>query len=752
MIRKLTIALAMSLIMASGHAFTVELPLFDDQQRSLVVIVIPQDPDKGEQVAARELVEHLDLLGSAPPEQVQLDVADAERVAAEIRDARRVPIVLGRAAVDALRPGLEGVGDDGFRLRVDAGIVRVAGLSSSGTLNGVYELLEQLGFRWFMPGDIGRTLPLDDDPRALSVQDMVQMPSFSGRRLKGADEAWTRRNRFGGVTPPAQLAMAIPTSFEEQPELYALVDGQRMAGGRGDRQLCLSNPGTIEAMAERARATRDRWVPMGNRGPKCECDDCRALDPPGRYGPFTGGINVTDRYVRFGNRVLESIEDEDPDQRLSLQVIAGHVLPPVAVRGHDRLDVTAWTVARCRIHGAGNPICPDRMMVARHTAEWIQRIGGRYHERTAWGNVSGPGVLFPQVHRFRSELPYYHSIGVAGFTIAAYPNWVSENPSSYIGARLLWDHEADVDALLADFYRRYYGPAAGPMQAYHELIETTMRDADHHTGSAIDMPHIYPLSVRTQARERLEQARARTEPGPYRQRVAMVLLALDYCDAFLDMIERRDRHDHAGAVEALDRAHAIGQRLRTDFEIPLLAEASPRYLDRIFGDIVRQGHRCTGERGDLVAGLDDRWAFLTDPDGIGEALGLHRGETTGGNWQSIRGWSSSWSSQGLHYYRGDAWYRQSVDVPAAFEGRQMMLWVGGVDDRARVWVNGHLLGDSPARTFSPFEFDATAAIKPGDANVIVIRTRSRTLEEVGTGGLLAPVLIYAPKTPEPRPP
>ena len=53
------------------------------------------------------------------------------------------------------------------------------------------------------------------------------------------------------------------------------------------------------------------------------------------------------------------------------------------------------------------------------------------------------------------------------------------------------------------------------------------------------------------------------------------------------------------------------------------------------------------------------------------------------------------------------------------------------------------LGNSPGAAFYPFEMDATAAAKPGK-NTLVICVSNQIVNELGTGGLVAPVLLYAP--------
>ena len=55
----------------------------------------------------------------------------------------------------------------------------------------------------------------------------------------------------------------------------------------------------------------------------------------------------------------------------------------------------------------------------------------------------------------------------------------------------------------------------------------------------------------------------------------------------------------------------------------------------------------------------------------------------------------------MRYYKGLAWYRQALDVPAEFAGKRVFLWCGGVDEKAKVWVNGKVIGVSHGAAFYP---------------------------------------------------
>ena len=55
-----------------------------------------------------------------------------------------------------------------------------------------------------------------------------------------------------------------------------------------------------------------------------------------------------------------------------------------------------------------------------------------------------------------------------------------------------------------------------------------------------------------------------------------------------------------------------------------------------------------------------------------------------------------WSDVGLGDYDGTVWYRRSVEVPASWVGKNLVLELGPADDMDRVWANGALIGETKA--------------------------------------------------------
>jgi hypothetical protein len=99
-------------------------------------------------------------------------------------------------------------------------------------------------------------------------------------------------------------------------------------------------------------------------------------------------------------------------------------------------------------------------------------------------------------------------------------------------------------------------------------------------------------------------------------------------------------------------------------------------------------------------------------------------------------------------------YRASQKLPAPPAGKKVYLWIGSTDGSAKVFVNGkHIKYITPGKgeardAFSgyckPAQFDITAALKKGDNQFTILCDRTH-LNELGTGGLMGPVMIYREK-------
>ncbi len=84
----------------------------------------------------------------------------------------------------------------------------------------------------------------------------------------------------------------------------------------------------------------------------------------------------------------------------------------------------------------------------------------------------------------------------------------------------------------------------------------------------------------------------------------------------------------------------------------------------------------------------------------------------------------------LDDYQGVGWYRLSFTGPRDLDRKRVYLQFDAASRTAEVWLNGKRLG-SHAGGFSRFRLDASAALKPGAANTLLVKV-DNTAPDVGT--------------------
>jgi beta-glucuronidase len=93
---------------------------------------------------------------------------------------------------------------------------------------------------------------------------------------------------------------------------------------------------------------------------------------------------------------------------------------------------------------------------------------------------------------------------------------------------------------------------------------------------------------------------------------------------------------------------------------------------------------------------------------------------------------ADWNSQSdkLEFYEGTIWYRQKF-VLQKQDNKKYILYFAGVNYEAHVYLNGKKLGIHKGG-FTPFQFNITENVQPGENTVIVKVNNSRKQDEIPT--------------------
>lgn len=384
-------------------------------------------------------------------------------------------------------PGLkveraEDLGPEGFVITTREGSLFLVGHGERGVQHAVTTFLQELGCRWFFPGEAWEVVP-----RLKSIVgewNLRQVPSFPTQRRIwygfGAYESgrrdhadWVRHNRMGG---PIDIGIGhtwhglkVEQDFDRHPEWFALVDGRRQPS-----KPCYSHPEVLRRAIESALKQAEAGRMMVSMTPPdglgyCECERCREVcrgaEPFEDHGLLFARradgelINVTSETLfSFINQVAAAVSEKYPETLIGCYAYSAYSHPP-AFDLHPNVYLQTTTAYR------RTPITLEEQIKAfgRKTTQ----VGIReYYSVYQWDwDYPNPGKMTPQA--LAKDLRFFHRHGVTAINAEASNNWGARGIGYYLASRLMWDVNAATDELLREFYRTCFGPAALPMQRYY---------------------------------------------------------------------------------------------------------------------------------------------------------------------------------------------------------------------------------------------------------------------------------------------
>lgn len=666
----------------------------------------------------------------------------------------RPALVLGRLALEMGLPSPpQTLSGDGYRIRVQGGLVLLAGERPESTHFAACHFLEALGCRWFFDNDLGEVVSRNPTVR-VDALDVSEQPDFISRNIWGPNwhrDAWKRRNRMGGLAMSTGHDWGhVPAEkfFKDHPEYYALRGGERRAGN----WLCTSNPTVQRLFAESLGAVvAGKGVvsvsisPPDGRG-YCECEPCKALDDPNYLEPSSGTVCISDRYQQFYNAVAESVLPANPAAILNFYAYADYSLPPRNVlTSPANLCVWMAPIRFCRFHSMSHPECSSRQRLREVVEGWrkvVPRLGWREYNY----NLAELTAPFSKVSIWKEDIPYLHRSGCLGLNIETLALWHIYGPHTYLAARLAWDAEADVEAVMDDFYTRFCGRAAPAVKRYWERIDRAYRELRVHAGCFYSLHAVWTPTLVEACTADLDEARQAAETEIVRKRVDLFQKGLDNVQFYLALREATNRCDFARAKEVYGRWLAHMDAILAE-RMHAIGEYKYGYVPRFLGKTVEQGaERVTGDRR-LLLQLPDEWLFRYDPRREGEAQNWHREDPPSDGWLKVKTYSATLNEQGIPEQLTWMWYRTELEIPEIPADRSVFLWFAEADGRhARVFINGQPAGELKIRR-EPFELEVTGKLRQG-RNLLTVALDHTNISELMLGGIIKPVMLYT----APRPP
>lgn len=123
---------------------------------------------------------------------------------------------------------------------------------------------------------------------------------------------------------------------------------------------------------------------------------------------------------------------------------------------------------------------------------------------------------------------------------------------------------------------------------------------------------------------------------------------------------------------------------------------------------------------DSYVNLNGIWEFDFDADEEGKNAGWFKPDQEFSRSINVPFcWESSLSGVNDPDYKGQAWYKKTVNVDKSWEGKKIFLRFGAVDWKCKLWVNGEEVGEHIGG-YSAFEMDVTDYMNVGEDNVVTL--------------------------------
>jgi len=384
------------------------------------------------------------------------------------------------------------------------GDIELPGLyDDQGTCLAAYEFLERFcGVRWYGPAPLHVVTPVREE-LVVKGEDIRRSPALRHRSalhagnwpfLRGQWGEFTqdqvrlhwRRMRQGGEPWAANHTFHRSTiaSHFSDPEYQS--KNPRSQGS----QLCYTHPKLIAAVAQMARDFFDGrgtlpegWkaagdyfalVPDDNLN-LCDCPRCGELlaQGAGRGTGFFSHGEISDYWFAFVNAVAKEVGRTHPDKYIATLAYWAYALPP----GFEVEPNVS--VAPC-LHTCYYPVHPamkeNDFLFYRG---WLDRAEAPVFLWVYYHHPMEPALIqgwkcFPHVmvHQTAEAMRGFIRDGVRGIFECGEQDQLEQ----YVMVKVWDDPGLDVDEVIDEFFRLYFGPASEPMQEFYLGLEAVACD------------------------------------------------------------------------------------------------------------------------------------------------------------------------------------------------------------------------------------------------------------------------------------
>ncbi len=356
-----------------------------------------------------------------------------------------------------------------------------------------YQLLEAVGCKYFTADCV--FIPKLDEIKISPDKILNDKPSFNYREVfyaeafKGDFTKWNsvinskgeKRSEWGLWVHTLPKLIPATKYFQSHPEYFAYKNGVRIKD-----QLCLSNPTVLQLCIDSLQAQINRnptakyWsVSQDDNFGYCECADCKRTDSleQSHSGSMIKFVNAVAKH--FPNKIISTLAYQ------YTRKAPAHIVPA------NNVNIMLCTIE-----------CDRSKPLAADTSK-----GSFVDDLKSWGALTNNIIVWDYVINFHHYLMPFPNWQVLQPNLQLFKKYgvqmvfeqgagndekiEMEELRCYLLSKLLWNVNANMDELMNDFLKNYYGEKAAPFIKRYIQLQTKYLNESKHELSIYEPPFVH---------------------------------------------------------------------------------------------------------------------------------------------------------------------------------------------------------------------------------------------------------------------
>jgi len=269
--------------------------------------------------------------------------------------------------------------------------------------------------------------------------------------------------------------------------------------------------------------------------------------------------------IYFYNAIAEKVAKKYPDVLFTGQAYSVYRSPPLLHKLHPNIVIR---FVHSTEHYANDSIRREGMADWDLWAQAAQKIYWRPN-LLLWGRHEGTAGAY--VHKLAEDFSHIaHNKCVGTDFDSCMHHWATQGLNYYVLAKLHWNPDLDVDAVIDDYCRSGFGKASGQIKRYLARIEQLTNQTAAEAAGSADVTEPYTPQVVAELRGFLDAAdKAASDDQEVGRRIAFLRLGFDFTELQAKIYRllrlsgqrRLNADEQAEAIRLLDEKFRMMRRI-----------------------------------------------------------------------------------------------------------------------------------------------------------------------------------------------